>query len=558
MMKKLFIGGILAALPSLLAAQTAIDAMSISQSDLRGSARFMSMGGAFTALGGDISTLGQNPGGIGVYRSSDFSATLDINMQNGKSVATGLTENYKKTHTAFNNFGFVGAIDLNNEVMPYFNWGVSFNRTADFNRRFRGPLGNLASSYTNLVADNTTYDQIIPEQLSIVTQGYNPYRDQYRDANGNYYDYAPWSSILLYRPYAISALNNGSYVGLYDYGTTVGGGYYEMNESGYVDEYNFNVGGNVMNTLYWGLGFGVTDLNFTQSAYYEENLQQARILTADGSEFTRGDAFFGMENYKRIYGSGVNFKAGVILKPINEFRIGVAVHTPTYYDLNYEGYAKVNTRFMGNDYLRPVTGESVTDEGYLDEFGFQSRTPWRLMVGAAGVVGGRFIISGDYELRATGDLSVQDSEGYEYKDVNEDLKTYYQNTNIMRLGAEYRLTPSVSLRAGYSYESSPVKQTLLDNTKSPANYVYTSGPDDTETQPAYTLERSTSYVTAGLGYRYDWFYADAAFVHRNRHSDYHAYTNYNENANPNAFIEAPKAAVSQLDNSIVLTVGIRF
>ena len=31
----------------------------------------MSMGGAFTALGGDISTLSQNPAGIGVFRSSE-------------------------------------------------------------------------------------------------------------------------------------------------------------------------------------------------------------------------------------------------------------------------------------------------------------------------------------------------------------------------------------------------------------------------------------------------------------------------------------------------------
>lgn len=63
-------------------AQSAVDAYSISRGgDLRGTARFMSMGGAFTALGGDISTLNQNPGGIGLYRSSDLSLTLDLEPQ---------------------------------------------------------------------------------------------------------------------------------------------------------------------------------------------------------------------------------------------------------------------------------------------------------------------------------------------------------------------------------------------------------------------------------------------------------------------------------------------
>mgnify|MGYP002233871926 CR=1 FL=1 len=39
--------------------------------DLNGTARFVGMGGAMGALGGDISTIGTNPAGIGIYRSND-------------------------------------------------------------------------------------------------------------------------------------------------------------------------------------------------------------------------------------------------------------------------------------------------------------------------------------------------------------------------------------------------------------------------------------------------------------------------------------------------------
>ena len=58
----------------------------------------------------------------------------------------------------------------------------------------------------------------------------------------------------------------------------------------------------------------------------------------------------------------------------------------------------------------------------------------------------------------------------------------------MRLGLEYRVTPQVSLRAGCSYESSPVTTTAVTGYTTngraiDANDVYTSGPDDTETQP---------------------------------------------------------------------------
>ena len=118
-MNKTLLAGMLAALPGAMMAQSALDAYSVSQNDLRGSARFMSMGGAFTALGGDISTLNQNPGGIGVYRSSDLSATLDITMQSAKFRAGGMTNTENHTNVACNSFGYVGTVNLgSNSAMP--------------------------------------------------------------------------------------------------------------------------------------------------------------------------------------------------------------------------------------------------------------------------------------------------------------------------------------------------------------------------------------------------------------------------------------------------------
>ena len=48
-------------------AQTVYDAVDFATKDLDGTARFVGMGGAMGALGGDISTMGTNPAGIGIY-----------------------------------------------------------------------------------------------------------------------------------------------------------------------------------------------------------------------------------------------------------------------------------------------------------------------------------------------------------------------------------------------------------------------------------------------------------------------------------------------------------
>ena len=65
-----------------LFAQNVDDALRYSQVFYGGTARFMSMGGAFTALGGDLSSLSQNPAGIGVFRASEMSVTPQLNYIN--------------------------------------------------------------------------------------------------------------------------------------------------------------------------------------------------------------------------------------------------------------------------------------------------------------------------------------------------------------------------------------------------------------------------------------------------------------------------------------------
>ena len=553
-------------LPACAFAQTAVDAYSASQLDLRGSARFMSMGGAFTALGGDISTLNQNPGGIGVYRSSDISLTLDLEPQSTKSTVGTLTDKNSQTKFGVNNFGYIGTVNTGNETMPFFNWGVSYSKIASFDRRYGGRLGQIGTSYTNMVADYTTYDGYT--QGDLIND--NPYFDSS----------APWSSILMFDGFGINPTAPGanSYAGLFNDGNTTGEGWYNIEEKGHVDEYSLNFGGNVMNILYWGIGFGITDIDFKQYAYYGESFTDLNVPrfipdavnpdggsygyypgNADQAEPNTGD--YGLTNYKHIWGSGFNFKAGVIIKPVNEFRLGLAVHTPTYYNLSYEGNATMafgydSPLYNQNEVNKFNNGQTSTE---WSDFDWKLQTPWRFMVGAAGVLGGKAIISADYEYRAYGDMKVKDWNGYNYDAYNNDVKTFYKGVNILRLGAEYRVTPAFSIRAGYSYESSPVQKQLLDpSNDSEVLYVPTSGADDTETQPSFTLDRTTNYITCGIGYRYKYFYADLAYVYRHRESDYQAFTNYEELMNPGTIVYAPKAKVTDSNSQIVLTLGVRF
>ena len=59
-------------------AQDQYDAANFTASDLNGTARYVGMGGALDALGGDISTMSSNPAGTGLFRHPEGALTMNV------------------------------------------------------------------------------------------------------------------------------------------------------------------------------------------------------------------------------------------------------------------------------------------------------------------------------------------------------------------------------------------------------------------------------------------------------------------------------------------------
>ena len=123
--------------------QSAFDIYQFSQREMRGTARYMSMAGAFGALGGDLSAINLNPGGIGIYRSSDVGVTLDFDIGSTTAESAGTSVATDRFKFYCNNAGYVGALQLDSDVMPNINWGFTYNRAASFNRHYRGAIKTI-------------------------------------------------------------------------------------------------------------------------------------------------------------------------------------------------------------------------------------------------------------------------------------------------------------------------------------------------------------------------------------------------------------------------------
>jgi len=538
-----------------LLAQGAIDLFTLSDSQLRGTSRYMSMAGAFGALGGDISTLTQNPAGIGVYRSSDITATLDIDPQRTTLMNTG-SQAYTNKQTRFscNNFGYVGAINLNNSVMPFFQWGVSYNRLNSYDRYYRGYFPTINTSWSNYVAYNS---QGYAENELFGDENYDPFFDSSVD----------WLSALAYNTYLVNpnphAMADGQdYVGLFQ-SVSSGDAEVEVLERGYIDEYSVNFGGNFSDMIYWGIGFGIRDLSYTRTANYNEQISNALVPSRDDdSVLDTGAAEWSIDTYQRVSGTGFNMKLGLIFKPVNEFRLGFAVHTPTWYNLNFEQSADItyglgmieDDGFYTYDNYPGADDNpyASTGDGYWSR---SMKTPWRLMASAAGVVGGRFILSADYVYEAYPSMATSGDDP-QREDIIGDVKQYYQGSNELRLGAEMRITPRFSVRAGYGYKSTAAKSAAMNGNE----YIYTSG-----VSTLYAFDGDRHNVTFGLGYRFGQFYVDAAYIHSTQTSEWYAFSPFPKQDQMEYALatgfgqhQGPRAQLRDTRNRIALTIGFRF
>ena len=580
-MKKTILASAAVMISAAAYAQSAIDAYRLSQPDMKGTARYMSMAGAFGALGGDLSTLSHNPAGIGVYRNSEVGFTLDLDMQHAESNSNGLKNGIDQTKFLLNNIGFVWTLRLPSSSCPNLNVGFTYNKNTSFNRRYRGGI-NLTNSLSNYIAAVTTQGGYVEGQL--LGDEYNNY-DPYNPTDPS--DAAPWLSILGYDGYLMGLPNSGStdYVGQWS-SQTSGMGYFDVQESGAVDSYNIALGGNIANVVFWGMDFDITHMNYNLSSTWTENLQNARIVDND-YRFNTMSSLWTLGNLYNASGTGFNYKLGFIVKPIQEFRIGFAFETPTWYSLRQTFSADLNYIYGGNlQNSQPIE----TNDGYPGYNNMNFRTPWKLNASAAAVLFNSLILSAEYEWTQYKGMKFSEPSyfggGYPWDDgwdngwdypwydpwwshgkgtrsdydpfisndpyysINQQVKEYYCNTNTLRLGVEYRVTQQLSVRAGYSFVSAPVNE-QTNNTA-----VTTAG-----TIPNYRFDNTTNYVTAGLGYKIKNFYVDLAYVYKHMGSEFHAFSPWRNPGDLNSqpsHISSQTSSLSLNNSQVVLSAGFKF
>ena len=189
---------------------------------------------------------------------------------------------------------------------------------------------------------------------------------------------------------------------------------------------------------------------------------------------------------------------------------------------------------------------------------YHLRTPDRWIFSVAGV-GRDFLISADYELTNYKRMEPTDMDGYQLQAVD-DIQTDFGISGTLKVGAEYKITPQLSLRAGTLWRTSPMKQHVKDGV-SPMDYdgdYYMQAVGVVGTIPNYTVDKGMNSYSVGLGYRFTpRFYMDLACVYRVYKEDVYAFPSTFLSDGSSVVVSDP-ASMKSKTTQVALTLGYKF
>ncbi|MEP6677488.1 MAG: aromatic hydrocarbon degradation protein, partial [Ferruginibacter sp.] len=241
------------------------------------------------------------------------------------------------------------------------------------------------------------------------------------------------------------------------------------------------------------------------------------------------------DNFKTT-GVGVNGIIGIIYRPKDYVRLGLSIHTPTYYVMTDTRSSDIAVNLENPVYAASVTSATFT-RGVDGEAKYTQMSPWKAIISGsyvfrevANVKKQKGFITADIEyvnyrgsmFGSNNESPTQDEKNY-YKSLNSVIKQYYKGNFNFRVGGELKFNV-IMARLGFAYYTNPYKDAELK-----ANKMLLSG---------------------GLGYRNKGMFIDLTYVH-NISKDVNF--PYRLEDRPNTF-----ASVKDTRGSVTATLGFKF
>ena len=544
-------------------AQNMYDAIAFSQSNNFGTARSAALGGAGTALGGDLGMVAVNPAGSAVAGYGQFVVTQNFSISGTRAAYAPYASEFGATSTR----------NRARYITPDFGASLAFNTG---NRK--GLRRVTIAFFTNQSYDYNSYADAYGRndktskagELASAARGW----DESVLANSNSYSSSgvPWDVLTGYQGGLIAATSSAGdpYIGITQGFNNRGLNYVpgelsqsaEYTKTGVKKDVVFNLGFDFSDKFYFGMNIGVPRLsydyyeNFSESAVNPDNFP---IFYQDDLGVDRTD-YFKSANYAYHYAADVRgsyVKLGMIFLPTRHLRVGATVQLP--------GRLKVSETFQYEASTRTVEGAwNDNASSPVGEYSYKINTPYSIGAGLAYAIDSG-LLSVDYELV---DYSSMRFTGVDsFRALNETNRRFAGVQHIFRAGLELKLTKSFAVRAGCSFMTDPERTWTNDlgDRVDATDFAYDFDEYDSHARSLVSYRYNNSLTsTASLGFGYSSsgsFFAD--FVCRVtkyptfKTAPYYDYDVYDKAGNL-LDVASPVVKIDRNLWNLALTVGWRF
>jgi hypothetical protein len=456
---------------------TAEDALRYAVENLTGSARFRGMGGAFGAVGGDLSAINQNPAGS-IFFVNNF-ATFTGSSYNSKNISRywGTTKSKNDNTLDLNQAGVVFVFKDNNPKNDWKKFTVAFNY--ENNNNFDNSIYSAGvNPYNSIDKYFLRFANGLPQEGGITLQTL----DNAFYENLNFIDQ---QAFLGYQAYIFNPVSDTPQNSQYVSNVPTNGNYFQDNytiSTGYDGKFTANFATAYKDRLFLGvnLNYHYTDILKTTSVY--ENYNSTNASTLQSVQF---------DTETHTFGSGYSFNLGAIVKATESLRIGVAYQSPTWYRLEDEQrQAVISLNNGATTVFNP--GITMIYEPYTIQ------TPGKWTGSAAYIFGKRGLLSADVSMKDYSNTKFRPQE--DYTGLNNYMSNVLDNAIEVRIGGEYKYK-EYSIRGGYHFDQSPYKvdQTFGDLTGYSGGLGYTFG--DSRIDLAYSYDHRNfnyTFLSSGL------------------------------------------------------------
>ena len=470
-MKKILTIAFVLLIPVAMFAQGVDDANLFSQTYYQGTAKALGMGNAMGAVGGDMTAVCINPAGMGIYRSSEITASLNLLDNYSTSTYYGDKKDGNIFRFSIPNLGFVFAKERSNyKALRYTQFGFGLTRTNDFNMRTNAlginPSSSMVDNYLNQIRND-----YYPE-------GYNGelytsmFSTSLLEENASAYTILPaWRTYLidLFGPE-----NNRYYSSPVPQGNIWQG--QECDFKGRSESWTFAGSANFFDKLFIGISVDLAHTKRFGTKVFKESRVEGTETDFNQWSFTEDLSSTGW---------GGNAKVGFIYHATPWFRFGAAFHSPTLYAFSEKWQTTTEAE------INWVTNKSLSPQANY-EYTFIS--PLKCVGSLAFVVGQQGMVSLDAEYMNYGMARFRAND-FDYTPTNESIKESLGHTLNFRLGTEWYVGGTY-LRFGTAYYGSPFGIGQTGGSVKKASCGVTVPVSSSITFDfAYELSHGTNYIT---------------------------------------------------------------